>query len=56
MEGAYDALGDPSEHVRQQGSWNAALETGLPSALDDAILRRGLGIPFAGTEAGPAGS
>jgi P-type Mg2+ transporter len=41
LEGAYDALGDPSEAVRRQGSWNAALETGLPSALDDAILSAG---------------
>jgi Mg2+-importing ATPase len=41
LEGAYDALGVPSADVRQQGAWNAALETGLPSALDDAILSAG---------------
>ena len=38
LEGAYDALGSPSVEVQKQGAWNAALETGLASALDDAIL------------------
>ena len=38
LEGAYDPLGAPSAAVQTQGAWNAALETGLPSPLDDAIL------------------
>jgi P-type Mg2+ transporter len=38
LEGAYDALGSPSADVQKQGAWNAALETGLASPLDDAIL------------------
>jgi Mg2+-importing ATPase len=38
LEGAYDALGAPSADVQKQGAWNAALETGLASPLDDAIL------------------
>jgi Mg2+-importing ATPase len=38
LEGAYDASGSPSPDVQRQGAWNAALETGLASALDDAIL------------------
>jgi len=38
LEGAYDAWGAPSADVRRQGAWNAALETGLASPLDDAIL------------------
>jgi P-type Mg2+ transporter len=38
LEGAYDAEGSPSAEVQTQGAWNAALETGLASALDDAIL------------------
>jgi P-type Mg2+ transporter len=43
LEGAYDAHGLPSADVHKQGAWNAALETGLASALDDAIL--GAGAP-----------
>jgi Mg2+-importing ATPase len=38
LEGAYDADGAPSLDVQKQGAWNAALETGLASPLDDAIL------------------
>jgi P-type Mg2+ transporter len=38
LQGAYDASGTPSEDVQRQGAWNAALETGLASPLDDAIL------------------
>ena len=38
LEGAYDALGAPSPDVQKLGAWNAALETGLASPLDDAIL------------------
>ena len=38
LEGAYDAAGVPSAEVQKQGGWNAALETGLASPLDDAIL------------------
>jgi Mg2+-importing ATPase len=38
LEGAYDAAGTPSTEVRKLGAWNAALETGLASPLDDAIL------------------
>ena len=40
LEGAYDAWGAPSADVQRQGAWNAALETGLASPLDDAILSR----------------
>ena len=43
LEGAYDADGKPSPDVQRLGAWNAALETGLQSALDDAIL--GAGAP-----------
>jgi P-type Mg2+ transporter len=38
LEGAYDAEGSPSAEVQIQGAWNAALETGVASALDEAIL------------------
>ena len=41
LEGAYDAAGSPSTEVRKLGAWNAALETGLSSPLDDAILAAG---------------
>ena len=42
LEGAYDALGVAvGRACAKLGAWNAALETGLPSPLDDAILRRG---------------
>jgi P-type Mg2+ transporter len=37
LEGAYDAFGRPSDEVLQLGACNAALETGLASALDEAI-------------------
>jgi Mg2+-importing ATPase len=40
VEAAYDASGAPSERVLTLGAINAALETGLPSPLDDAILMR----------------
>jgi Mg2+-importing ATPase len=39
VEGSYDALGRPSEAVLQLGAWNAALETGVSSPLDDAITK-----------------
>jgi len=38
LEGAYDASGQPSPHVLELGGWNAALETGVASPLDDAIV------------------
>ena len=38
LEGAYDALGAPSEEVLELAAVNAALETGLENPLDDAIL------------------
>ena len=38
VEGAYDPSGAPADHVLEVGAVNAALETGLPSPLDDAIL------------------
>ena len=38
LEGAYDPAGAPSASVQKHGAWNAALETGLASPLDDAIL------------------
>ncbi len=41
LEGAYDALGQPSAAVIELAAINAALETGLDSPLDDAILARG---------------
>ena len=41
LEGAYDAAGEPSSAVLRLGALNAALETGLRSALDDAILAAG---------------
>jgi Mg2+-importing ATPase len=41
LEGAYDARGEPSPRVQRLGAWNAALETGLQSPLDEAILAGG---------------
>jgi Mg2+-importing ATPase len=38
LEGSYDATGAPSDAVAELGAINAALETGLASPLDDAIL------------------
>ncbi len=38
LDGAWDADGASSENVLAMAAINAALETGLPSALDDAIL------------------
>ena len=38
LDGAWDASGAPSHPVLAMAAINAALETGLPSALDDAIL------------------
>jgi Mg2+-importing ATPase len=37
LEGAYDASGRPLEEVLDLGAWNAALETGVASPLDEAI-------------------
>lgn len=37
LEGAYDGGGHPSLVVLELGAWNAALETGVASPLDDAI-------------------
>jgi len=37
LEGAYDAQGQPSDRTLELGAWNAALETGISSPLDDAI-------------------
>ena len=37
LEGAYDAAGRPSQEILTLGAWNAALETGVASALDEAI-------------------
>jgi Mg2+-importing ATPase len=37
LEGAYDVGGRPSREVLDLGAWNAALETGVASALDEAI-------------------
>lgn len=39
LEGAYDHLGAGAEAVLELAAINAALETGIPSPLDDAILR-----------------
>ena len=39
LEGAYDASGAPSREVLDLGACNAALETGVASPLDDAIMR-----------------
>ena len=41
LEGGYDAAGAPSAAVLTLGAINAALETGLASPLDDAILAAG---------------
>ena len=38
VEGAYDARGTAAEGVLELAAVNAALETGLPSPLDDALL------------------
>jgi len=38
LDGAFDAAGAPSTEVLELAALNAALETGLPSPLDDAIL------------------
>jgi Mg2+-importing ATPase len=38
LDGAFDAEGVSSPHVLELGAQNALLETGVPSALDDAIL------------------
>jgi Mg2+-importing ATPase len=37
LEGAYDAAGRRSDTVLDLGAWNAALETGVASPLDEAI-------------------
>ena len=39
LEGAYDACGRPSQEVLDLAAWNAALETGVGSALDEAITK-----------------
>lgn len=39
LEGAYDAGGAASELALELGAINAAYETGLPSPLDDAIVK-----------------
>lgn len=39
VEGAYDAGGHASPRVLELAAWNAALETGVASPLDDAITR-----------------
>ena len=39
LEGAYAPDGTPSLAVRELGALNAALETGIPSPLDEAIVR-----------------
>ena len=52
LEGAYDALGSPSGEVQKLGAWNAALETGLASPLDDAILSAAAPELVGGSKAG----
>jgi Mg2+-importing ATPase len=39
VEGAYDPAGQPAPAVLERAAWNASLETGLSSPLDDAILQ-----------------
>ncbi|MGE3704588.1 MAG: magnesium-translocating P-type ATPase [Vicinamibacterales bacterium] len=39
LEGAYDATGQASSDVLALAAWNAALETGVGSPLDEAILQ-----------------
>ena len=39
LEGAYDVTGARADEVLELGAINAALETGMPSPLDDAILK-----------------
>jgi Mg2+-importing ATPase len=41
LEGAFDPAGRASAQVQQCGACNAALETGVQSALNEAILRAG---------------
>jgi len=41
LEGGYDVAGEPSTTVVELGTINAALETGIASPLDDAILAAG---------------
>ena len=41
LDGAFDAKGNPSKPVLELGAINAALESGLASPLDDAILTAG---------------
>lgn len=41
LEGAYDVAGAPSTDVQKLAGWNAALETGVQSPLDKAILDAG---------------
>jgi Mg2+-importing ATPase len=38
LEGSYGARGAASAEVLRLAAWNAALQTGLPSPLDDAIV------------------
>ena len=38
LDGAWDTAGRRSNEVLELGAWNAALETGIASPLDDAIL------------------
>jgi P-type Mg2+ transporter len=40
LDGAFDALGRPSSHVLALAAFNAALQSGLASPLDQAILER----------------
>jgi Mg2+-importing ATPase len=37
LDGAFDDGGRPDQEVLELGAWNAALETGIASALDEAI-------------------
>ncbi|NDC36641.1 MAG: magnesium-translocating P-type ATPase [Proteobacteria bacterium] len=45
LDGAFDLEGQESATVLELASINAALETGLPNPLDEAILHRGVALP-----------
>ncbi|MFO1401835.1 MAG: HAD-IC family P-type ATPase [Steroidobacteraceae bacterium] len=46
LDGAYDPLGNASAEVQRLAQCNAALQTGLGSALDEAILQSGPAPPL----------
>lgn len=45
LHAAVDEAGAPSERVRRLACWNAALQTGIPNPLDDALVAAAAGEP-----------